>query len=51
MATAVTLGLLLLLMLGSALLLLRVDRRALPPALATAAILVTLGAYVAALIH
>jgi hypothetical protein len=49
--TAVTLGLLLALVLGSALLLLRVDRRALPPAFATAAILITLGGYVAALLH
>lgn len=51
MATAITLGVLLVLMLGSALFLLRVDRRALPPALTTAAILVALGAYCAALIH
>jgi hypothetical protein len=51
MATAITLALLLLLMLGSILGLLRVDRRALPPALTTAALLVTLGGYVAALLH
>jgi hypothetical protein len=51
MATAITLGLLMLLMLGSALALLRVDRRALPPVLATAALIVTLGGYFAALLH
>lgn len=51
MATAITLGLLQLLMLAAVLGLLRVDRRALPPALATAAILVTLGGYIAAILH
>lgn len=51
MATAITLAILLLLMLGSALGLLAVDRRALPPVLATAALVIALGGYVAALLH
>lgn len=51
MTTAITLALLLSLMLASALILLRVDRRALPPALTTAALLVTAGAYIAAIFH
>jgi len=49
-ATAVTLGLLLFLMLAAVLGLLRVDRRALPPALAAAALVIALGAYIAALL-
>lgn len=51
MTTAVTLVILLLLMLGAALGILRVDRRALPPVLATAAVVITLGGAVAALLH
>jgi hypothetical protein len=50
-STAIPLAILLLLMLGAALGILRVDRRALPPVLATAALVIALGGYVAALLH
>jgi hypothetical protein len=48
--TAACLAVCLLLMLGAALGLLRVDRRALPPVLVTAAIITAAAAYVAALL-
>lgn len=51
MATAITLALLLLLMLGSVLGLLAVDRRALRPVMTTAALVIALGGYFAALLH
>lgn len=51
MATGITLAVLLALMLGAFLGLARVDRRALPAALTTAAILVTASAFVAAYIR
>lgn len=47
MTQAVVLAVCLLLMLGSFLGIARVDRRALPPALLTAALLITVGGYVA----
>lgn len=51
MATAITLVVLLLLMLGTVLVFLRVDRRALGPVLTTAAFVVALSGAVAALLH
>lgn len=51
MSTAVPLGICLALMLGSVLGLLAVDRRALRPVMTTAALVIALGGYFAALLH
>lgn len=51
MSTAVPLAICLTLMLGAALGLLAVDRRALRPVMTTAALVIALGGYVAALLH
>lgn len=51
MTTALCLALFLTAMVGSALLLLAVDRRALRPVMTTAALVIAIGGYAAALLH
>jgi hypothetical protein len=51
LATAICLALFLAAMVGSGLLLLAVDRRALRPVMTTAALVIALGGYAAALFH